>query len=52
MQWREAVCDASVRAVKIVKAISFPGVWQDKNVSLTIDWKTGLWLNHETGGDV
>ena len=50
--WAEAFAERTDRAVKILKAISYVGVWKGNEVSLTLDWKTGVWLNNDVRGDV
>ena len=39
-------------AVRVTQAVTYPGFYHGADAALTIDWVTGLWLNHDTRGDV
>jgi hypothetical protein len=39
-------------AVRVLKSVSFPGFLSGQEISFSLDWITGLWLNHDTRADV
>eukprot|EP00730_Choanoeca_flexa_P014446 TRINITY_DN6322_c0_g1_i1.p1 TRINITY_DN6322_c0_g1~~TRINITY_DN6322_c0_g1_i1.p1 ORF type:complete len:529 (+),score=93.40 TRINITY_DN6322_c0_g1_i1:36-1622(+) len=49
--WQRLFQERCDNAVRLVESVTYSAFWQGEPVALTLNWQTGLWLNHDERGD-